>query len=200
MSLLIRVYMNRWLMWIFLLLCRTLDVSFVPSSKEQLLSGRDQCYVELSILFSSELKLSCCYGLILMVPKGPHANVWVAHLCCYQEIVEPSEGQGLVLPGCNMSKFLLLFCFHHQALPHRRVPEQLPMETSESVSQRRSFNLPSLNLPLRDLSQQHHAETSTMLPCIHLRIIRKYQWAGGVKRALLTGCHTMYTCVPGFSD
>lgn len=96
MSLLIRVYMNRWLMWIFLLLCRTLDVGFVPSSKEQLLSGRDQCYVELSILFSSELKLSCCYGLILMVPKGPHANIWVANLCCYQEIVEPSESQGLV--------------------------------------------------------------------------------------------------------
>lgn len=100
MSLLIRVYVNSWLIWIFLLLCRTLDASFVPSSKEQLLSGRDQCSDIAcgthSVLFSSRLKLSCCYGLILMVPKGPHANVWVTNLCCYQEIVEPSKGQGLV--------------------------------------------------------------------------------------------------------
>lgn len=174
MSLLIRVYMDSWLIWIFLLLCRTVDVSFVLSSKEQLLSRRDQCSDiacgSHSVLFSSELKVSCCYGLILMVPKGPCADVWVTQSVLLSgdsgtiRRSGPSGGSKVtmgmflhrlsgpcfqpLLAGCSVSKFLLLFCFHHQALPHCRVPEPLPMETSESVSQRRPFNLPSLNLSL----------------------------------------------------
>lgn len=47
-----------------------------------------------TVLFSSELKLSClcCYGLILMVLKGPHAKVWVTSLWCNLEMVEALEG------------------------------------------------------------------------------------------------------------
>lgn len=84
----------------FLLLCRTLDVNFAPSGKGQLVSGIDLHSGAMSacrshiVLFSSELKLSCwcCYGLILMVLKGPHAKVWVTSLWCNREMVEASEG------------------------------------------------------------------------------------------------------------